>query len=280
MKLVLVVLWIFEIISRMVFSYILSDQLSTKVNRNLDWEEFSSDTEFLTHLSELRQLQKIKLTSVCPMNSIPFEGACYRFSTVKMTWDQAESACTNWRNSSLAIINSMRELNFIANQIRNKTHPVDSYLFVGLRDFDGYLSWLNGIPLAQSELSIIYEPYRPRRFRCGMLLVFKDGEKAIEQRSCDFDSNRFVCKYVLDSCFNNSKCSPGGTCFNYGNSYVCRCRFMYDGFHCQQWSSAAIQSMLSGILAILGLMVWCVISFDFNRRILALKHVYRTLCGT
>ncbi|XP_069506600.1 uncharacterized protein [Ambystoma mexicanum] len=74
----------------------------------------------------------------CGDGWIWFRNKCYFFSEVDANWDAAKQACASW-NSSLAVIDNQREMDFVMRYKGERDH------WIGLRrDSDQPWKWVNG----------------------------------------------------------------------------------------------------------------------------------------
>ncbi|KAL7672408.1 hypothetical protein ACOME3_007294 [Neoechinorhynchus agilis] len=178
-----------------------------------------------------------------------------------MDWEQASQYCRAWANGTLAVILNVDQLNYIRDQARHLALNQSSYWLIGLRADEGtnLLRWINGIPLAATDVSQFHESHRPERNKCGVLSLYGDGETLIENRPCRDNMYMFVCQYVVDHCYKNEACSPGGKCLNLVYRYKCICNFFSEGKYCKKWSSRSIQTLLATFLLVAGLAIlWTV----------------------
>ncbi|CAF0777204.1 unnamed protein product [Brachionus calyciflorus] len=177
----------------------------------------------------------------------------------KAKWNEALNLCNQLDPySSLIQFNEKNsDFDFIVDLLKNYTSQQSGKYFeqkywIGLT-YNSTWKWLNGMALNDSRIeSLIYRPHNDVYRQCSYLNVRDNGEMIIELANCRNDQHNYICKYVMDRCYNNSYCGKNGACVNvpYKQSFECRCRIFYDGERCEKWSNQGIQMIIAVFIVI------------------------------
>lgn len=84
-----------------------------------------------------------------------------------------------------------------------------------------------------------YDEYR----KCAYLNLRDNGVVNIELTNCNNGRQPYVCKYIMDRCFNNTSCGQNGECINVPDkkTFECRCRIFYAGENCETCKCAFLK---------------------------------------
>ena len=102
------------------------------------------------------------MSGLCPLGLIPFEGKCYKFSTDKKTWDDANAACKKINGNAALAITDYKDVNhFIHKQA--SPFPTTTALWIGLssKKNEGTFVWVNGNELHAYQNWAENEPSKP-----------------------------------------------------------------------------------------------------------------------
>ncbi|RNA23936.1 hypothetical protein BpHYR1_042882 [Brachionus plicatilis] len=188
-----------------------------------------------------------------------------RFEEAKFYCDRLELY------SSLIQFNeSNAEFDFISNLLKNFTSSqsgkyYEQKYWIGLV-YNTTLKWINGMDFKNTDLEDLVKPSNDKYRRCAYLNVRDNGDLIIEWANCINDQHNYICKYVMDRCYNNSFCGRNGACVNIPSrqTFECRCRIFYDGERCEKWSNQGVQ-MIIAVTIVISAVLFLLISSVHSR---------------
>lgn len=116
----------------------------------------------------------------CPIRWTFQRGKCYFFSVQEKTWNASQRACSE-ANSSLVIINSKEELEFL----HNNTKAEDYFIGLSVGGAEGRWKWIDNTEL---NTDIFMIPLNSDTFACVVI-----GLTVVGTISCSVP-NRWICE--------------------------------------------------------------------------------------
>lgn len=124
----------------------------------------------------------------------PYRGSCYHISEIKSTWRIALNNCPKKSNSSLVALETIDELNFVAEKLLKPRNMTQALIGLAVSKSDTW-QWLDGRDFESSLLKEHFYSYRSNSSRCGIVYRPTINSIAIEGRDCiGFEAN-YVCRY-------------------------------------------------------------------------------------
>ncbi|CAF0726574.1 unnamed protein product [Brachionus calyciflorus] len=235
----------------------------------------SSKIDLFTHRIVNRQ-------SKCIQGSFSFNGSCYFISDIKQInliqegfkkfnessvsnsdkslfllksakWNESQIYCKqlDLYSNLIQFEHGFLELEYLTKLIRNLTSKKNEKFYeqkywIGLT-FNVTWKWFNGSSLNNLKIESLIDLRKIDLYRQCAYLNIRENEIIIELGNCKYDQYGYICKYVLDYCFDNSNCGKNGHCVNnrLKQSYECSCRIFYEGPFCDKLSNHGKQMVVS-----------------------------------
>ena len=184
----------------------------------------------------------------CIPGSLFYNGTCIYMSKSKqkLSWTHAQDFCHKLPfNASLLIVHNDHQYEFMQTMItkvKQDEDPRDQLVyFIGFRSLNGSWQWPDtqqSLLKSKRNLTTLDEHWQDWNSSlgdCGSLVLLRNGRLIMRSAPCESMSGRFICQYVLNSCYNNAACGKHGKCINLYSTFKCDCAavsIFYEGDFC------------------------------------------------